>query len=267
MEQVEQALERFKQQGRDSSFPRDATRIPPPIVYSSTRVVESSEEEFRKQRIVAGFDGGLFVEGYKLLRTQVLHRLRENGWSTLGITSPNPGEGKTLTAVNLAITLAMEAAQTVLLVDADLRKPTVHRKFGLKKAKGLADVLLDEVPVEETLFHPAVGRLVVLPGGRPVLQPAEALTSPRMSALLDEMKHRYESRIIVFDLPSVLTSSDVLAFGPSLDALLLVVSEGITGRHDIEETTTRLKGAVPILGTMLNRVGRSEGCLSRSLAL
>lgn len=267
MEQLEQALERFKLEGRASSSPRDSNKIPPPIVYSSTRVVECSEEEFRNQRIVAGFDGGPFVEGYKLLRTQVLHRLRENGWNVLGITSPNPGEGKTLTAVNLAITLAMEASQTVLLVDADLRKPTVHRKFGLGKAKGLADVLLDEVPLEETLFHPAVGRLVVLPGGRPVLQPAEALTSPRMTALLDEMKHRYESRIIVFDLPSVLGCSDVLAVGPSLDALLMVVSEGVTGRHDLEASITRLKGAVPILGTVLNHVGRSEGKVSRSLAL
>ena len=100
-----------------------------------------------------------------------------------------------------------------------------------------------------------------------MLHPTETLTSPRMSALLDEMRHRYESRIVVFDLPPVLASSDVLAFGPSLDALLLVASEGVTNRHEVEEAITRLKGAVPILGTLLNHAGRNEGKTSRSPAI
>lgn len=272
MEQLQHALERFKRQAAGSSTARGSNaassqKVPPPIVYSVTKVVECPEDELRERRIVAGFESGAFVEGYKLLRTQVLHRLRENGWSVLGVTSPNEREGKTLTAVNLAVTLAMEATQTVLLVDADLRKPTIHRMFGLDKAKGLADVLLDEVPLEETLIHPAIGRFVILPGGRTVSQATEALTSPRMAALVEELKHRYESRIVVFDLPPVLTCADVLGFGPHLDALLLVMAEGVTRRHDVEESINRLKGAVPILGTLLNYVGRREGKSLRSLAL
>ena len=220
--------------------------------------MECPEDEMRRRRIVAGFEGGSFVEGYKLLRTQVLHRLRENGWNVLGITSPNEREGKTLTAVNLSITLAMEATQTVLLVDADLRGPSIHRMFGLDRLKGLADVLLDELSLEDTLIHPGIGRFVILPGGRAVPRPTEALTSPRMAALVDEMKHRYESRIVLFDLPPVLASADVLAFGPFLDAILLVASEGITRRHDVEESIQRLKGAVPILGTLLNQAERGN---------
>jgi protein-tyrosine kinase len=264
MEQLQQALERFKQQAGGASPARGpgsstVNRVPPPIVYSRTRVVECPEDLLRRRRVLAGFERGSFVEGYKLLRTQVVHRLRENGWNLLGVTSPNAGEGKTLTAVNLAVSLAMETTQTVLLVDADLRKPSVHRLFGLEHAKGLADVLLDEEPLEETLVHPGIGRFVLLPGGRAVPQSAEALTSPRMTALVDELKHRYQSRILVFDLPPVLTGADVLAFGPFLDALLLVTSEGMTRRHDVEESMLRLKGAVPILGTVLNRAGRGEG--------
>jgi protein-tyrosine kinase len=263
MELLHQALEQFKQLPRDSPTSRNSGRgalgnAPPPIVYSRTKVMEIPEHEMRRRRIVAGFEGGPFVEGYKLLRTQVLHRLRENGWNVLGITSPNEHEGKTLTAVNLAVTLAMEATQTVLLVDADLRRPSIHRMFGLDRVKGLADVLLDEVPLDETLIHPGIGRFVILPGGRKVPRPAEALTSPHMAALVDEMKHRYESRIVLFDLPPVLASADVLAFGPFLDALLLVASEGVTRRHDVEESIQRLKGAVPILGTLLNQVGRGN---------
>ncbi len=263
MEQLHQALERFKQQTSSSPGVRNSGtgglgKVPPPIVYSRTNIVECSEDELRRRRVVAGFESGPFVEGYKLLRTQVLHRLRENGWNMFGVTSPNGGEGKTLTAVNLAVTLAMEAAQTVLLVDADLRTPSVHRLFGLERAKGLADVLLDEVSLEDTLIHPGIGRFVVLPGGRAVPRPAEALTSPRMAALVDEMKHRYESRIVVFDLPPVLACSDVLAFGPLLDAVLLVAREGVTRRRDVEDSIQRLKGAVPILGTLLNHVDRGD---------
>jgi Mrp family chromosome partitioning ATPase len=82
-----------------------------------------------------------------------------------------------------------------------------------------------------------------------------------MRALVDEVKHRYPSRIVVFDLPPVLTSADVLAFGPFLDALLLVTGEGMTRRHDLEESIVRLKGAVPILGTVLNQAQRQEKTL------
>lgn len=256
MEQLQQALERFKQQANGASTARSTpvlTKVPPPIVYSTTRVVECPEDMLRRQRIVAAFDQGPFVEGYKLLRTQVLHRLRENGWNVLGVTSPNEREGKTLTAVNLGVSLAMETNHTVLLIDADLRKPSVHRLFGIDHAKGLADVLLDEEPVEQALIHPGIGRFVLLPGGRAVPRSAETLTSPRMRALVDELKHRYPSRIVVFDLPPVLTSADVLGFGPLLDAVLLITGEGMTRRHDIEESIVRLKGAVPILGTVLNQ--------------
>ena len=86
-----------------------------------------------------------------------------------------------------------------------------------------------------------------------------AQVEPGMVALVDDMKHRYESRILVFDLPPVLTNADVLAFAPLLDAVLLVVGEGHSRRHDIEESIHRLKGAVPILGTVLNQVGCGAG--------
>jgi len=263
MEDLQEALERFRTEGGRTAARGAATarlaRVPPPIVYSRTKVLDCPEDLLRRRRIVAGFDRGPFVESYNLLRTQVLHRLRENGWNVLGVTSPNEREGKTLTAANLAVSLAMEATQTVLLVDADLRKPGMDRLFGMDKLPGLADVLLDEMPLEDALVHPGIGRLVVLPGGRAIPRSAETLTSPRMSALVHDLKHRYESRILVFDLPPVLTSADVLAFGPSLDAILIVAGDGVTHRTDVEESIHRLKGAVPIIGTVLNQVGREEG--------
>jgi protein-tyrosine kinase len=259
MEELSHAFERYKQTshggGAHGATYDGARHIPPPTVYTRTRVVECQEALLRRNRVVAAFDRGPFVEGYQLLRTQVLHRLRENRWNVLGVTSPRIQEGKTLTALNLAIMLAMETTQTVLLIDADLKQPSVHSLLGLGKCSGLTEYLLEEFPLEDLLVHPGIGRLVLLPGGRAIQRSAEALTSPRMSALIREAKHRYQARIVVVDLPPILTSADVLAFAPSVDAILLVAGEGVTTRHDVEESIALVRGAAPILGTVLNQSG------------
>jgi len=205
---------------------------------------------------MAAYDKGPFVDAFKILRTQVMRRLRENGWNVLGITSPGDGEGKTLTAVNLAISLGMETAQTVLLVDANLRNPTIHEVFGLEDCPGLADYLLDDTPIENLLVHPGIGRLVLLPGGRTVQNSAELLTSHKMLALVEEFKHRYPSRIVIFDLPPLLQTADVLAFSPYTDALLLVVEEGKTSADDVQRALSLVKDSRPILGTVLNKAGQ-----------
>jgi capsular exopolysaccharide synthesis family protein len=231
--------------------------VPATIVYTRTRSVQVPESVLREQRILAGFDAGPFVDAFKILRTQILHRVREKGWNVIGVTSPGAGEGKTFTAVNLAASLVMDVTQSVLLVDANLRHPTVHEMFDLKSCRGLADYLLDDVPIEQLLINPGIGRFVFLPGGHAVSHSAEALTSPKMIALVEEFKHRYQSRMILFDLPPLLEASDVLAFAPYLDALLLVVQEGRTKVEDVERSLALVKQAVPVLGTVVNKIGYS----------
>jgi Mrp family chromosome partitioning ATPase len=216
---------------------------------------------------VAAYERGPYVESYQFLRTQVLHRLRERQWNVVGVTSPRPQEGKSLTALNLAAIMAMEATQTVLAIDADLRSPSLHRLLGLDDVRGLSDYLLEDVPLEELLIHPGLGRLVVLPGGRPILRSAEALTSPSMTALMAEVKHRYPSRVVIVDLPPILDRADVHAFAPALDALLVVVDEGRTRRAELREAIEVAGRAIPLLGTVLNRVGRDMRDLKRWRAL
>jgi Mrp family chromosome partitioning ATPase len=108
------------------------------------------------------------------------------------------------------------------------------------------------------LIHPGIGRFVLLPGGRAIPNTAEALTSPKMLALVDEFKHRYQSRVIIYDLPPLLHGSDVLAFAPSIDALLLVVEEGRTKSEDVERALSLVKNATPVLGTVLNKVEQAS---------
>jgi capsular exopolysaccharide synthesis family protein len=210
----------------------------------------------RQQRVMAAYDKGPFVDAIKILRTQVLQRLRENNWNVLGVTSPGYAEGKTLTAVNLAASLAMETTQTVLLVDANLRNPSIHDVFGLQDCPGLADYLLDNQPVEDLLVHPGIGRFVVLPGGRAISNSTEILTSPKMVSLVEEFKHRYPSRIVIFDLPPLLHTADVLAFSPYIDALLLVVEEGKTTAEEVQRAMSLVKNSRPVLGTVLNKAGQ-----------
>lgn len=269
MDKLQSAMNRFKaQQATQTPHRSSASHAAPPpaIVYSRTKSIAIQEEVLRGHRLLPGHDSP-FADVYKILRTQVLHRLRENGWNMLGVTSPRDGAGKTLTAINLAIATATEPTQTVLLVDADLRAPQIHEEFGLEQGPGLTEFLLDGRPIEELLLYPGLGRLVVLPGGRATEQSAELLTSPRMTALGKELKHRYASRIVIFDLPPVLDRADVLAFSPQLDALLLVVEDGRTLEPDLQQALQALKGSAPILGTVLNKVGYDQLSLSKAKRL
>lgn len=265
MEKLQNAMDRFKaQQATQAPLRSNAPHAAAPaaIVYSKTKSIAIREDVLRGHRILTGHDSP-FADVYKVLRTQVLHRLRENGWSMLGVTSPRDGAGKTLTAINLAIATATEPTQTVLLVDADLRAPQVHEEFGLEQGPGLTEFLLDGRSIEELLLHPGLGRLIVLPGGRGTEQSAELLTSPRMAALGKELKHRYASRVVIFDLPPVLDRADVLAFSPQLDALLLIVEDGKTSEPDLQHALQVLKGSAPILGTVLNKFGHDQLSISK----
>ena len=262
MDRFRTALQLYKdQQDQPATRPQagkaaDGHALPRPIVYTRTRSLDIPLSVLRQRRVMAAYDKGPFVDAFKILRTQVLHRLRGNGWNVLGVTSPGHGEGKTLTAVNLAVSLAMETTQTVLLVDANLRHPSVHEVFGLDDCPGLADYLLDNQPLEDLLVHPGIGRFVLLPGGRAISNSTEILTSPKMLALVEELKHRYPSRIVIFDLPPLLHTADVLAFSPYTDALLLVVEEGKTTAEEVQRALSLVKNSRPVLGTVLNKAGQ-----------
>jgi protein-tyrosine kinase len=263
MERIREAVQRARQErvgeagfggpARSRALPYAPTRDAlGPIAYTKTRTVEVSRAAMKEKRIVSGFDTGIFTDAFKILSTQVSQTLREHHWTTLGITSPCDGEGKTLIAINLAISLAMEYHQTALLVDADLREPSVRHYFGWEPGTGLSDYLVSDTPIEELLINPGIGGFVVLPGGHPQLKSSEMLGWRKMTQLVEELKGRYASRLIIFDLPTLLTAADVLAFAPHIDAMLLVVEEGKTRREDIGRAA-ELLSSTHLIGTVLNK--------------
>ena len=278
MERIKAALERAQQERQQSAAnpPNNPSQAgntgSERISYSQTRTMKVSARTLAEHRIISGAPSEEFADAYKILRTQVLQRLSDNNWNALAITSPGEQEGKTLTAINLAISLAMEVNYTVLLVDADLRHPGIHNYFGLRPERGLSDYLTGDVPVQDILIHPeGIGNCVILPGGKPLPNSSELLNSPKMVQLVDELKTRYPSRIVVFDLPPLLTASDALAFSPYVDAALLVIEEGKTKVQDLERATELLKGT-NLLGTVLNKSAtksskkKPSGWLGRLLA-
>jgi protein-tyrosine kinase len=141
----------------------------------------------------------------------------------------------------------------VLLVDADLRDPGVHRYFGLQPALGLSDYLLRDAPLAELLINPeGIPRFVILPGGKPLTNSTEMLNSPKMARLVEELKTRYASRIVLFDVPPLLSSADTLAFSPYVDAALLVIEEGKTAAQDARRAAELLANT-RLIGTVLNK--------------
>lgn len=216
------------------------------------RCVELDREHLRRQRIIAGYGPCQYVDAYKVLRTRVLQKMRERGWSSLAVTSPHANAGKTVAAINLAFSLALEVNQTVLLADANLRKPGLRQCLGLPDGPGLADHLLDQTPVENILLRlGGIGQLLVLPGSRPLADSAEMSSSPRMAELVRSLKTEAPSRLAVYDLPDLQTA-DALAFLPLADAVLLVVEAGGTTDEELAQAMEHLQGT-PVVGTLLNK--------------
>jgi len=226
---------------------------PGEIHYTYTHKAAVSMDHLRRQRlIVAGSDKSIW-EAYKLLRTHILHRTKRENRNTLMFTGPLPNEGKSLTAINLAIAISKKVGQPVLLVDGDLRNPAIHRYLDLPSGPGLMDYLTSGYPIADSLVHPeGLANLVVHPAGSYAAESVELLSSPRMLDLVRELKHFYPDRYVLFDLPPLIYA-DSLAFAPLVDGIILVVESGRTPREEILHAMDLLKD-FPVLGFVLNKI-------------
>jgi protein-tyrosine kinase len=221
-------------------------------LYSQSRFLQVDMKAALENRCVAMLPDTPETEPYKILRTRVLHRAQEKHGNTMMITSALPGEGKTLTSINLALTFARHFKQTALLVDCDLRNPSVHRYLGLPGEKGLVDYLLDGVNISDLIIWPGIEKITILSGGKPFPESGELLGSPRMKEVLVDMKDRYPDRYVIFDVPPVLSAADALAFAHLVDHVILVVQAGKTPLPDVKKALDLLPQE-KVLGIVLNR--------------
>ena len=188
------------------------------------------------------------TEAYKLLRTNLMFSFSNEGEGrVIGITSPVQNEGKSLTACNIAYALA-EAGEKVLLLEADLRKPTVAKKLGLARSLGLTNILVSRVDPEDVIQHSELTTFLdVITSGNTPPNPSELLSSNRMTQILNELRKRYA--YIVVDLPPVTVVSDALAISKNLDGVALVVRAGVSEKKLLDEAMRQLRMVnVRILG-------------------
>jgi len=171
--------------------------------------------------------------------------------NTLMVSSAVPGEGKSLTALNLALSLAQGLDHTVLLIDADLRRPSLHRYLGLEQGPGLAEVLLDEAQIGETIVATGFGKLSVIRAGRQVDNPAELFASLKMKRLVQELKERYPDRYVIFDTPPLLPFAESRSLSHLVDGVLFVIMERLASQANIKEALDAIKGS-GLLGIVYN---------------
>jgi non-specific protein-tyrosine kinase len=220
--------------------------------YTTSKHVLLDGKVVAENRCVGALARPCEIDSYKVLRTQVSQLMRNEGKTTIMVTSARPGEGKTLTAINLALSFAMEFDTTAILVDCDLKQQGVHKILGIESTQGLVDYLLHNADLSELIMWPGVEKFTFLSGGRTLFDTSELLGSPKMKELVSDMKGRYADRYVVFDVPPVLEGADAMVFAPLVDGIILVVEAGKTSIHDVNEAISLLPKE-KILGLVLNR--------------
>jgi protein-tyrosine kinase len=229
---------------------------PPPSTQIQSHRVTFDPERARENRLLLSAsvaqDHGA-VAAYGMLRTRILHRMRAKGWDTIGVTSAAPQDGKSLTAVNMALSLARERNSSVVLLDLDMRNPSVCRTLGITPPQELRDFFEGRVESPDALFMSiGIDNLVIAGNVTATQNSAELLSSARLEELLTFIRTATTSPLIVIDLPPVLSPDDALVVAPRIDALVLVASEGITPRADLQKACQMLAD-FPIAGLVLNR--------------
>ena len=222
------------------------------IQYRQTKVVHLDPAHLEKNRIISFSKTDERTVSFDRLRTVVMRTMRDNGWRTLAVTSPSAACGKTTVALNLALSIAHQTEQTVLLADFDLRDPQIAEYLGLPESPSLVDYLSDQVSLPEVFVNPGIPRLTLLPNHKAILNSAETMMTSKMHDMVSEIRNRYDTRLVIFDLPPMLTTDDALAFLPQVDCVLVVLASGQSTKSEVKETMSLLQTS-NVVGTVLNK--------------
>jgi protein-tyrosine kinase len=226
---------------------------------SPFREVRLRVDHLEANRIVAHGTSSPNGRYYDMLRTQVLQEMDKKNWQFLAVTSPTAGCGKTVTSCNLALSIARLPQRSVLLVDLDLRRPTVGKYLGIGNDGGVLSVLEGRAALSSAVLQANIGpnSILVLPGSVSS-NSSEWMASQTMGAMLQTIKRDFRSRIVIFDLPPMLLGDDVISILPRIDATLLVAGVGSTSVSDIKECQKHLKRS-PVVRVVVNKATESVG--------
>lgn len=265
MEKIKAAIAKVKSNNRSSNKGATGNKktIPPTerpkrfedigaIEYVNTKVIDLDARHLERNRIVSHLSHDANAGVFDSLRTQILQKMEQNNWQTIAVVSPTPNSGKTLVSINLALSIAKLPQKTVLLADFDMRKPRVASYLGIDVKKSLNEYIEGNANIEDVLVNPNVQRLVVLPTMRRTEEPSKVLSSSRMTSLLEDLKERYHSRVIIYDLPPLLNVDDAMILLPKVDCILLVIGSGVSTPTEIQDALHFIPKD-RLLGTVFNK--------------
>ena len=220
------------------------------LVRTSTRKVDLDLARMRELGMVTAAGGRTaLVEDFRIIKRPLIKKAfaeRAPGdlpGNLIMVTSSLPGEGKTYCAINLAMSIAMELDHTVLLIDADVARPSVLRTLGLPAQRGLMDILVDEsLDLSDVMLRTNVPTLAILPAGTGTPRATELLASAAMTNLVMEIAHRYPDRIVIFDSPPLLLTSEARVLASHMGQIVVVVESETTTQHAVKESLSQLEG-------------------------
>lgn len=256
MSRIEKALEKALEI-RDSIKEATAEEAPAPrtIVCTGVEIGEGlvNPDKVDMHIVCVKDPCSAVAEQYKKLRARILKATAKDFQNTIMVTSPDMSEGKTVTAINLAVAIANEVDYTVLLVDADLKHPSVHKYLGIEPEYGLSDYLMGNAKLQDILIKTGIGKLVFLPAGKSPENTSESLSSERMKRLVQELKHRHKDRYIIFDSSPILVTADSIPLSGYMDGILFVVQAARTTPKTVSRAISLISGS-NILGVVFNNV-------------
>lgn len=244
----------YKDAPKDNVF--DKQKVQRERYQEPERVIDkaSPKDIALDDRLVSYFDpSSMVAEQFKRLRTYVIKPGVENSPKTILVTSTMEGEGKSMIAINLAITIAVDLNSNALIVDCDLRNPSLSRWFGFREQKGLSNYLLGEAQLPELLIKTSVDKLTILPGGTIQGNPVELIGSKRMKSLVADLKMRYDDRYIILDSSPLLATTEPRVLSDMADGILFVIKSADTPRESIQQAL-KLIDKKKIIGVVLNQV-------------
>jgi Mrp family chromosome partitioning ATPase len=281
MEQIKQAIERVKASATDERLhpmaapqapmaPPQAPMVAPqsptqePITSQAGaprfKEVKLDGRQLEQHRIVAHSAADPRSKSFDMLRTQVLQAMDQKNWQFLAITSPTADCGKTVTAINLALSIARQPERSALLVDLDLQRPTVANYLGIKCQQGLCGILEGRTTLADAMIRTHVNscELMVLPTEASTVHSSELISSRAMNTMLQDIRRVFKSRTVIFDMPPILQGDEVLALLPRIDCVLLVTAAGISTQHQIIECNKHLQSA-EVVRLVLNKAHEPAG--------
>jgi protein-tyrosine kinase len=245
----------------DAAEGQDVDLVTPPKplpIFANPPILKFDRAALQARRVTFADDASPVGHSYRMLRAQLRDTIRERKVRVVGVVSATQGDGKTLTALNLALTLVADPEYAVTLLELDLRRPGLLRLLDLQPARGVDDYIAGNVAVTEAAFAlEGVGMLQIYAARAPIANSSVVLGGERVQHLLGSLRAAGPGQITLVDLPPALLSDDVLTVLRNLDGVVVVCNEGRTQRQDLQRLQQLLQ-AVPVLGVVLNRASDAE---------